>query len=130
MSAPAASAPKLVFGSTPFFGGEVDVIKQYLEILRELGIKTIDTAQLYGESEAGLGQAQAASDFIIDTKMSCTFMNLPATKANVVKYGRESLEKLQTDSVRFALHRSPSQMLTSSPGRRLLPAHARPLRAV
>ncbi|KAH9434711.1 hypothetical protein MCOR02_003676 [Pyricularia oryzae] len=99
MSAPAASAPKLVFGSTPFFGGEVDVIKQYLEILRELGIKTIDTAQLYGESEAGLGQAKAASDFIIDTKMSCTFMNLPATKANVVKYGRESLEKLQTDSV-------------------------------
>ncbi|TLD19137.1 hypothetical protein PspLS_09913 [Pyricularia sp. CBS 133598] len=99
MSATAASVPKLLFGSTPFFSGDVDVAKQWLDALRELGIKNIDTAQLYGESETGLGQANAAADFNIDTKLSCMAMDSPANKANVVKFGRESLEKLKTDSV-------------------------------
>ncbi|TLS25154.1 hypothetical protein PpBr36_07937 [Pyricularia pennisetigena] len=99
MSATAPSAPKLIFGSNPFFEGDVAVIKQWLETLREFGIKTIDTAQFYGESEAGLGQAHAAADFTIDTKLSCMAMGEPASKANVIKYGRESLKKLQTDSV-------------------------------
>ena len=91
---------KLVFGSSPFLGNAtVDDVTRWLKALDDLKIDTIDTAQGYGQAEALLGKAGAASRFIIDTKQSSGFSGPPSTKEFIVESGKASLQKLQTDSV-------------------------------
>ena len=76
-----------------------DEIRQGLDIIRQLGVKELDTAQIYGASEELLGNAEAGSSFIIATKCSLPAGPTVATKDEVIKAGKESLEKLKVKSV-------------------------------
>ncbi|KAK8050227.1 hypothetical protein PG994_011957 [Apiospora phragmitis] len=77
----------------------------WIKTLQDLNITDIDTAQNYGKSEELLGQVGAASSFFVDTKVSEAMSPTVSTGDVVVKSGKESLEKLKTNSVNvYYLH--------------------------
>jgi len=91
---------KIVFGGGSInVGGafpDVDATKAALKVLEENGVKNIDTAQLYGESERLLGEAGAGEHFIIDTKSKGGFDGGNALKPEVLsKLAHESIEKVK-----------------------------------
>lgn len=89
---------KIIFGGlVP--GRPVDEVNQFLSKLQEHGVKNIDTAQLYGNSEELLGQAGAPSRFIVDTKHIGGFEGGQSTKDQVIARAEKSLENLKTDNV-------------------------------
>ena len=98
-----ANGIKIVFGGWIFHTGSVDETTEWLKILSEVGIKIIDTAQLYGASEEVLGKTGAASRFTIDTKALGGFGPELTTKDAVIKAGNDSLAKLKTDAVSDSL---------------------------
>jgi hypothetical protein len=75
-------------------------IEELLKVLEEEGIKVIDTAQAYGASETFLGESNAASRFVIDTKYPGGLIPREATKETIITSGEDSLKKLKTDCVR------------------------------
>lgn len=96
------TAAKLVFGGGIFtapYVPSVDEVREYLDLLEEFGIKVIDTAAVYGDSEKFLGETKAASRFTIDTKNPGAMNPEPSTKDVVVAAGKESLKKLATSQV-------------------------------
>ena len=98
---------KLVFGTASFQPGPSgttydDAMKQ-LTVLEEFGVKTIDTAYIYGDSEVWLGSADAASRFILDTKHPGGASQEHATEQEVVEKAQKSLERLKTGSVSSVL---------------------------
>lgn len=99
---------KLVFGAALLSsaGGfqSAEDIKPFLDTIEEVGIKTIDTAQIYNESEPWLGENNASSRFIIDTKHpGGAIPTTPATKDVIIADGKESLKKLATNQVFYIL---------------------------
>lgn len=80
-------------------------INELFEILRNAGINTIDTAQIYGDCEEILGQYQASSQFTIDTKHCGGWIKGQSSAKVVVARGKESLKKLQTNSVSDFIYR-------------------------
>ena len=101
----ATNSVKIVFGGAAFWQGPVEKTTEWLNLLEELGIKNIDTAEAYGESEKMLGEAGAPARFVIDTKIPAGFGPVPATKDHVIQSGQKCLEKLQTEQVDvFYLH--------------------------
>lgn len=74
-------------------------VEEVLQVLKQEGITTIDTAQIYGSSEQLLGQANAAAHFVIDTKHCGGFAPDNSKKEKVIAGAEESLKKLQTDKV-------------------------------
>lgn len=78
--------------------------KAFLDTCKDYGVKSIDTAYLYGDSEEVLGRLQAPSSFSIDTKHpggnSPFIGGDPATKQNVIEIAKKSLDRLQTKQVR------------------------------
>lgn len=97
----ATNGLNIVFGgaANAFLAGDVDQIKNWLDALEASNVKTIDTAQMYGKSEEGLGKAGAAGRFIIDTKYPGGFGENPATKENIIEGGQGSLQRLHTKQV-------------------------------
>jgi aflatoxin B1 aldehyde reductase len=94
--------PSIVFGGGIFtapYLHSLEEVQEYLDVLEELGIKTIDTAKLYGNSEVFLGEAKAASRFTIDTKHPAFMNDKPSTKDVVIASGKESLKRLGTSQV-------------------------------
>ncbi|KAL4867079.1 hypothetical protein BDV12DRAFT_198559 [Aspergillus spectabilis] len=83
-----SSSVEVVFGSgswksdTEFEGFEK--IKQVIPLLEREGIKTIDTAALYGDSEVILGRLGAAKAHTIDTKYHGGFATNLATKEEIL----------------------------------------------
>ncbi|KAH8806170.1 putative aldehyde reductase [Xylogone sp. PMI_703] len=92
---------KLVFGGAMFMvsPNSPEQVDQVLKTLEEAGIDTIDTAQTYGKSEELLGQANAASRFVIDTKHCGGMIPGESTKDKVVARGLDSLKRLRTETV-------------------------------
>lgn len=97
-----------------FGGGSVGITFKTVEdchdvfkILTRHGVDTIDTAQLYGDSEKILGEAKAGEQFIIDTKTPGGFAPQNNTPDVIIKNGHESSKKLGAIDV-FYIH-SPSQ---------------------
>jgi len=91
---------KVVAGSTAWWDGSVEEVASWLDTLESIGLKHVDTAPSYAQAETLLGQAGVASrGFTIDTKLAGAFSPEPATADQVLKSGKESLEKLKTDSV-------------------------------
>ncbi|KAF2226544.1 aldehyde reductase [Elsinoe ampelina] len=84
-------------GSNPL-AGEAGV-KELLPKLKELGVDTLDTAQLYGDSEKTLGNLDAGKDFIIDTKWFGGFKPGHITKDSVVSLAKQSIETLKVKQV-------------------------------
>lgn len=89
----------VVFDSTNGNFGTLEETKTVLQTLREEGIQAIDTAQVYGQSEALLGEAGAASSFAIDTKHCGGHIPGQSTKEKVVSRAEESLARLRADHV-------------------------------
>ncbi|KAJ1323877.1 aflatoxin B1 aldehyde reductase [Microdochium nivale] len=103
---------KIVFGGAAFVEGPVEDVTSWLNTLESAGIKDIDTAQVYGQSETLLGKAGAASrKFNLDTKAASGFGPDPTTAEVVIKCGQESLMKLQTDSVDVYYLHAPDRRL-------------------
>lgn len=93
---------KIVFGGGIFdsqVGYNADLTADILNVLEKEGVKYIDTAATYGESEEWMGQAHAASRFIIDTKYPGGQKMNPTTKEDVIQVAEESLRKPKADSV-------------------------------
>jgi len=91
---------KIIFGGATINPGmaftDAESLKGVFKVLQDNGVKNIDTAQLYGESETILGQANAGDHFIIDTKSKGGFDAGNALKPEVLsKLAHESFEKVK-----------------------------------
>lgn len=97
------SKPLLVFGTAGVnTGGAFPTAEQAAELLdavEKVGIKQLDTAQLYGLSEQILGELKAGERFTIDTKHIGGWTPGESTREKVVARGLESLRKLGVDKV-------------------------------
>ncbi|KAJ4504156.1 hypothetical protein HRR83_008598 [Exophiala dermatitidis] len=83
-----------------------DYVKKAFSTLEAHGVKKLDTAQLYGNSEQRLGELKAGERFVIDTKWVGGFTGHGwATKDNIVNSAKESIQKLGVKQVDiFYLH--------------------------
>jgi len=93
-----------VFGAAPFNPGSAfpdsESVNNALDLLEQNGVKILDTAQLYGDSEKMLGIAEAGKRFIIDTKSRGGFEAGTGLKPeNLYKEAHESIKKLKVKSV-------------------------------
>ncbi|CAI7586711.1 unnamed protein product [Penicillium glandicola] len=77
----------------------LESINEVLDILHAKGIKIIDTAKLYKNSEELLGKLHADSRFIIDSKYPGGFSSEPSTPESFLASLDESLALLQTDQL-------------------------------
>jgi aryl-alcohol dehydrogenase-like predicted oxidoreductase len=77
----------------------LESINAALDILQANGVKTIDTARFYMNSEERLGQANASSRFAIDTKHPGGIAPEASSQESIVSIANESLNYLQTDQV-------------------------------
>ncbi|KAL2819728.1 NADP-dependent oxidoreductase domain-containing protein [Aspergillus granulosus] len=96
---------QLIFGGASFGPSmdsefvSVEVTASALNLLEAGGIKSIDTARFYPDSEDYLGQAGAASRFSIDTKYPGGFAPTPSSKEGLIASAEESLKALKTEQV-------------------------------
>jgi aflatoxin B1 aldehyde reductase len=105
----ASQGIKVVFGAAAIGNREPwnspEYVNKAFDILLKHGADTLDSAQLYGESEKFLGELKAGDKFIIDTKWMGGWNAGWATKDNVVTSGKSSIEKLGVKEVDiFYLH--------------------------
>lgn len=113
------SRTKMPFNLLPVYGtmsfGRVDGewsnddnVRKGLEILKEQGVRNIDTAQLYGQgaSETCIGRVGAFKDFSIDTKWIGGWAGSAwASEETIIDTAKQSLERLRTAHVGiFYLH--------------------------
>jgi len=112
----ASNGVKIIFGSAAWLTTPVAEVEQWLDTIQELGIKHIDTAAIYGESENLLGQTKAATTrgFIVDTKHASGFDPNPTNKESVIEGALTSLARLQTESVSSILPPFPLCLNSSS----------------
>ena len=94
---------KIVFGGAGFNNfsrfSTPEKVEEVLKVLETESVQVIDTAQAYGTSEELLGQTNAASRFIVDTKYPGGLVPGKSTEEIVIAAGEESLKKLKTDCV-------------------------------
>jgi aryl-alcohol dehydrogenase-like predicted oxidoreductase len=96
------SGVELVFGgatwtsATDFEGLEKQ--KEGLATITAAGIKTIDSAVIYGDSEEVLGTLGAAKTHPIDSKYPGGFGPNPSTKEDIIATAERGLEKAKADS--------------------------------
>ncbi|KAF4551006.1 Aldo-keto reductase-like protein 9 [Elsinoe fawcettii] len=74
-------------------------VQELLPKLKEYKVTTLDTAELYGESEKTLGELNAGKDFIIDTKWFGGFQAGKITKDGVISLAKQSIETLKVKQV-------------------------------
>jgi len=80
------------------------------KVLEAHGVKVLDSAQLYGESEKTLGQVKAGERFTIDTKWIGGWSPGSATKEAVISSAKESIKKLGVKQVDiFYIHAPDAQ---------------------
>jgi aflatoxin B1 aldehyde reductase len=92
------SHPTYVFGSHQIESFTKDDLQALLDILKSRGIRNIDTARIYGDSEKCLGEVKAAQSFIIDTK-SPAFAPKALTGSSLKDGIQTSLSLLGTEKV-------------------------------
>ncbi|KAJ3028563.1 hypothetical protein HDV00_010178 [Rhizophlyctis rosea] len=85
----------VVFGAAGLRLANLDVGTQYLSIAEKHGVKHLDTARAYGESEEVLAKLGAPKKFIIDTKVP----HLDLSEKAVLAAQKTSFENLQVESV-------------------------------
>lgn len=90
---------QVVFGAAGFIASSVDEVRKWLGLAEQVGLKSIDTATLYGASEKLLGEAGAATKFTIDTKHPGGFGPKVSTSDVIIDTFRDSLQALKTNSV-------------------------------
>jgi len=77
----------------------VNATKHALDLLEAGGVKTIDTARFYPDSEDYLGQTGATGRFAIDTKYPGGFAVTASSTQGVIASAAESLKALKTEQV-------------------------------
>jgi len=97
---PPVSPVKIVYGcsGSVWFNDETNGL--VLELLKQVGVREVDSARGYGASEEKLGLRRAAQSFIISTKFSGQWGNRPANRENIQRSMAKSLALLQTQQVR------------------------------
>jgi aflatoxin B1 aldehyde reductase len=94
---------KLIFGGGPIGEGkdftEDAEIQELYRTLKDVGIETMDTARLYGNSEEWIGKTQGGDHFVIDTKTPGGFIPGTSTSAGIVQHAKESVERLGVKKV-------------------------------
>ncbi|KAI9825299.1 MAG: hypothetical protein M1832_001333 [Thelocarpon impressellum] len=97
---------KVLFGTAPAARWPAEVAQEYLTVLQSGGVKDLDTASLYAESEKTLGALGAPKRFTIHTKAPGFY---PGTlgKASVLAGAAKSLAELGVDSVETYFLHSP-----------------------
>jgi len=94
-----STPPKLIYGAA-FFNpdpetGSVDHVVETLDLIRSVGVEDLDTAQIYGDTEKTLGQANVKSkNFSIATKHGAGFKPGTATVEAIVEHGNYAKEQL------------------------------------
>ncbi|PPJ49569.1 hypothetical protein CBER1_01911 [Cercospora berteroae] len=93
------SGIKIVFGGAGLNNGrplaETATLKRAYDVLLAAGVKTIDTANLYGDSETILSETGAPSRFTLDTKTRGGFnKENGASRENILKEAQNSKDKL------------------------------------
>ncbi|EKG15313.1 Aldo/keto reductase [Macrophomina phaseolina MS6] len=92
------SAPTYVFGSHQVGPISGEDLQAFVDVLKKNGIKHIDTARVYDDSEKRLGEIEAAKSFIIDTK-SPAFADKALSRESIIAGINKSLSLLKTDKV-------------------------------
>ncbi|EKG17414.1 Aldo/keto reductase [Macrophomina phaseolina MS6] len=92
------SHPTYVFGSHQIESLSKEELQTVVDILNKNGIKNIDTARIYGDSEKRLGEIEAAKSFIIDTKAP-GFVSGALSRDSIINGINTSLSLLNTDKV-------------------------------
>jgi aflatoxin B1 aldehyde reductase len=111
---------KIIFGtaSTGFRESKESALgHEILAVLKEKGVDTLDTAQLYGESETVLGTLDAGVSFIIDTKVPGGFgSNAGETLKPEILYNsvHTSLAKLKVKQIDILYVHAPDDTLHPS----------------
>lgn len=108
------SPVELSFGGGAFHTeetfGSIEKMKEAISILQAEGIKYIDTAAIYGESERFLGELDASKTHTIDTKYPGGFAGA-SSKEKIIATANESLKKLQTNHVDVYYLHSPDRQV-------------------
>jgi diketogulonate reductase-like aldo/keto reductase len=94
-----ANGIKIAFGGGLWLNVSVEEVTGWLDVINEVDIKIIDTAQVYGASEELIGKTGAPSNFTIDTKLPGAWSDKPSTKDGVIELGKACLKRLNTESV-------------------------------
>lgn len=94
---------KIIFGAGPIGSiapyDDQEYCKKAFQILKTHGVEAVDTAQIYGPSEKTLGELKADALFTIDTKWQGGMPLGWATRENILKTGKESLQRLGVKQV-------------------------------
>ncbi|USW48038.1 Putative NADP-dependent oxidoreductase domain-containing protein [Septoria linicola] len=101
------SGIKVVFGGAGINKdralGNVATLKSAFDLLEQNGVTTIDTANLYGDSETILGDAGAPGRFTIDTKTRGGFKEGGGARDAIIEEATNSRSKLGTVDI-FYIH--------------------------
>ncbi|KAH8894153.1 putative aldehyde reductase [Thozetella sp. PMI_491] len=90
---------KIVFGAVGRAWNDDAKAAQMLDIFREEGVKDFDSARAYPNSEESLGARGIPNEFIVSTKFSGLWLNVPATRENILQSAETSFGLLKTDQV-------------------------------
>lgn len=93
---------KVILGGGIFWSKDQwspDKLYRFLECISAADVKSIDTAQTYGESEAVLGSAGSRRDFEIGTKLPGITVPGSFQTEQVVERTQESLRKLKVEQI-------------------------------
>jgi aryl-alcohol dehydrogenase-like predicted oxidoreductase len=101
-----SSPVKLIFGTHTIPTFPVEVQKEFFSILKEYGIKDLDTAYIYAGSEQALGDIGAAKAYAIHTKAP-GFAPGSQKKDSIIATANESLKRLGVDQVDTYFLHSP-----------------------
>jgi len=98
------ASAKIVFGAgmfnrkMPAFP-DLESVNAILQLCEKEGIKEIDTAKIYGDSEEMLGAVGAGKDFIISTKIPGGWEAGSTTKENIIKDVKGAMQRLKMEKV-------------------------------
>ena len=97
------SAIPIIFGAYTIASeqslGEPDTIVKLFDLLESHKVTTIDTAEIYGNSEELLGQCGAGKRFVLDTKAPGGVHPGSGTEEEIVINGKASLKRLGVEQV-------------------------------
>ncbi|OQV07497.1 hypothetical protein CLAIMM_11923 [Cladophialophora immunda] len=104
----ASKCPQIIYGAGFFGNAEPFIsdagIEATYDLIAKYGVRRLDSAQLYGESERRLGETKAGDRFAIDTKWLMGWSPGLATKDGIVNGARESVMKIGCVPDVFYLH--------------------------
>lgn len=94
----AQTPPTYVFGAAPLGSCSKENVQAFVDTLSKNGIKHIDTARAYPDSEKKLGEIGASKTFIIDTK-AAGFKPNSLSRDTITASLTESLSLLNTNQI-------------------------------